>query len=437
MNQHLNNLKETMDRTVLKEGDLSAARKQKIYENIIQEKAKKKRYRLAPVLSIVLTSIFVILVGGLLLSQLFQSETQNIADSPDNQNTAKSASPNENKEESQPVYEETVYYLPFINYNDPVLDGTDLFVHVHSERDNFININQLIQYDLETGEFNVLYESAYAEANMHGTVLNEDWITWKDLGRVGKSKILVMNRKSDEIKTIVEINDENEAISPPALENNYLAWIHLNNATKQVNVHLHNLLTGETEIIADIAFQPEFYYSVFMRDGKLVWNSHENGKGYYYLYDIDSKTTEKFEEPLPHPLLVKYSNGKFFALSSTGKEKIEGREGEYWADLTLGYLDVKTREFQPFPFDGQIFEFDVYRDNILILNTVRELYIYESKNGEFVNSKLQLKDNNLPSSIAFDNQGNIIIGYTATDEDLNLHRIKVSIVRLNDGFVEE
>src|SRR5690606_29299252 len=161
------------------------------------------------------------------------------------------------------------------------------------------------------------------------------WITWLDFGRIGKAKILVIDRSTNEIKTIAEINNEDEVLSPPTLEDDYVAWIYTNNATEQVEVKLYNLATEETEVIANVPFQPELYYSAFMIDGKIVWNSHENGKGYYYLYDIEGKTIEKYEEPIPYPLMVKYSDDKIYALNSTGKIQLEGAVVEYWDNQTF------------------------------------------------------------------------------------------------------
>lgn len=429
MNDHLNNLKEIMDETILKDGELSSSKKREIYENTIDKKGMKNPKLFSPILSVALASFFIILIGGFLITQSFQSQPQNLANSTDTENNSAVTEVNkEHKDDIDLFYEETVYYIPFQKYNDPVVDGNNLFVHVNSPLD-ILNINKFIQYNLQTGEYEVLYESEYSNANMQATNVNENWITWLDFGRIGKAKILVIDRSTNEIKTIAEINNEDEVLSPPTLEDDYVAWIYTNNATEQVEVKLYNLATEETEVIANVPFQPELYYSAFMIDGKIVWNSHENGKGYYYLYDIEGKTIEKYEEPIPYPLMVKYSNDKIYALNSTGKIQLEGAVVEYWDNQTFGYLDIQTEEFQSFPYDVQLKDFDVYHNKVLILDSRSELYLYEFIDNEFKTSSITLTSGEEPSSIAFDTNGNIIVSYIGTEEDLNQNKIKFGIVR--------
>src|SRR5690606_34371188 len=269
MNDHLNNLKEIMDETILKDGELSSSKKREIYENTIDKKGMKNPKLFSPILSVALASFFIILIGGFLITQSFQSQPQNLANSTDTENNSAVTEVNkEHKDDIDLFYEETVYYIPFQKYNDPVVDGNNLFVHVNSPLD-ILNINKFIQYNLQTGEYEVLYESEYSNANMQATNVNENWITWLDFGRIGKAKILVIDRSTNEIKTIAEINNEDEVLSPPTLEDDYVAWIYTNNATEQVEVKLYNLATEETEVIANVPFQPELYYSAFMIDGKI------------------------------------------------------------------------------------------------------------------------------------------------------------------------
>lgn len=433
MNQQLNHLKEIMDQTIFKKDTLSSKKKQEIYENAIVTKRKKRHHFSAPVLSIALASCFILLIAGLSLTQLFYKQSQNLSHLPEPQNHFRSIIANENKEDNKPDYEETVYYLPFQNYNDPVVDGNQMFVHVHGDRNKHLDIDTFIQYNLETNDYKVLYKSSFSQADMGNTQLNEDWIMWKDFSRSGKSKIMTLNRSTGEMKKITEISGKNEALRSPTLYKEYIAWIYLNIANKEAQVHLHHLLTGETIILANLIYNPESYPTVHMGDGKLVWASHEDGKGFFYLYDLETKNKEKYEAPAPFVIYAKYSNGKIYAINSSGKvNPQEGRVTQYWDELNYGFLDIDKKEFHTIIANGKRGWFDAYDDKMVLLDTEDVLYVHEFQKNHLNSTKVPLKNED-PTSVSFDNDGNIIIDYMIQSFDKGHieNQSKVGVIREN------
>lgn len=432
MDQHLNNLKKNMEKTIFKDSKLSTSEKNKIYTKSVHSKVRQRRYVFAPIISIVFVSCLLI-AGTFLFIQFFSYKDKEFADSDRTEFLTNSNTLNQMSDTITATYEETVYYIPFNNYNTPVVDENKLFIQVNGSRNDYLDIDTLIQYDLKSGEYIEIYESSYSSSNMMNTGLNENWIIWLDQGRNDKSKILSLNRSTNEIETIVETIDENEKLLTPTLYKDYITWIYVNESTKTVEVRLHNLSTNKTFIVANVDYNPEYYPTVYIGEGKLLWTSNKGDKGYYYLYDLKSKNTERYEAPKPFVLYVKYSKGKIYSLNSNGIVYPEkGSITRYWEGLTYGYLNIKEQKFYSINSEGERAQFDAHNNKMLVLlNKGKTLYIYENHKGDLIKSKVKLRSGDKPSSAFFDNNGNIIINYISNEEDYEKNQIKIGIIEIN------
>ncbi|WP_312475251.1 hypothetical protein [Neobacillus sp.] len=78
MERRLENLKESMDNTVLKSGRLTESDKHRIFQTAITVEKTKKRYFLAPVLSFVMCTSILLIMGGYIYTQITQPEMGNL-----------------------------------------------------------------------------------------------------------------------------------------------------------------------------------------------------------------------------------------------------------------------------------------------------------------------------------------------------------------------
>ncbi|SDZ39261.1 hypothetical protein SAMN05421736_111129 [Evansella caseinilytica] len=314
-----------------------------------------------------------------------------------------------NEEAENEELKEVVIEIPYQEYNHPVILGDEMFINVNSDPTKIFDVDTLIQYNIATGEEKVLYESEYEEAAMQKTEVNEDWLVWVDSSVDGYyEKILAMDFSNGEVQTLAETNPEYLTIFSPQLYNNYVAWTELNEEM-QVEVKLHNLETNETISVGNIDEYSLYTAFVHLDDNKLLWTDSENENGYYYLYDLESKNTEKYEAPKRYPGYAKHSNGKIFAIHF---------ENNDWTAQDFGYLDLTTNEYHSLEHGQYISFFDTANDKLAITDDNNDFYFYEFQNDELVPIEVTITEEINPGFIFFDNEGHLIIYADDVDDEI-------------------
>ncbi|WP_138090140.1 hypothetical protein [Halalkalibacterium halodurans] len=296
---------------------------------------------------------------------------------------------------------QAIIEIPYKEYNHPVILGDEMFINVNSDPSKLYDVDTLIQYNMKTGEEKVLYESEYEESAMQSTEVNEDWLVWVDSSVDGYyEKILAMNLANGEIQTLGETNPEYLTIFSPELYADNVAWTELNDEAR-VEVKLHNLKTGKTSSIATLNEYSLYNSSVYMSNGKLLWTDSDNGNGYYYLYDLESKSTDKYQAPKPYPGYASYSEGKIFA--------IHFDENRDWTSQDFGYYDIKLNEYHSLEYGQYINYFKTSDNKLAILDDEHHFYFYEFQNNELVPIETTIMEEINPFYIFFDNGGHLII----------------------------
>ncbi|WP_138090138.1 hypothetical protein [Halalkalibacterium halodurans] len=310
---------------------------------------------------------------------------------------------------------QVIIEIPYKEYNHPVILGDEMFINVNSDPSKLYDVDALIQYNMKTGEEKVLYESEYEESAMQSTQVNEDWLVWVDSSVDGYyEKILAMNLANGEIQTLAETNPEYLTLLTPSLYKEYVAWTELNDEM-QVEVKLHNLETNETISVGNINEYSLYHAFVHLHDNKLLWTDSDNGNGYYYLYDLENKSTDKYQAPKHYPGYAKYSNGKIFAIHFDNND---------WTMQDFGYLDLKTNEYHSLEHGQYINYFDSSNDRLAILDDEHHFYFYEFQDDELVPLEVTIMEEINPMHIFFDPEGHLII-YIDEEDDTDHSRVGV------------
>jgi hypothetical protein len=300
--------------------------------------------------------------------------------------------------------------LPFSNYNHPVIHNDDIYLCT-SNISNKESINSLTQYNINTGKQVELYKSRYSEAAMQWTKVNDNWLIWVDSSSDGvNANIMAMNLSTKDIKELAKTNPEYLTVLAPELYNDYVAWVELLPDNK-VEVKLHNLKSNKTESIAQLYNYGLFNAFVSMKENRLLWTDTKDGQGYYFIYDINTKQTNKYTAPKQYPSYAVYSNDKIFSLNFDNIAN--------WNNQSFGYFDIKSNKYIQLETGfTYVNSFDVYNDKIAIIDNKQKLHIYKINNMSLDNVKFGQKDN--PMLCKFDQEGNLVLVYKDDTDNLKL-----------------
>jgi hypothetical protein len=301
--------------------------------------------------------------------------------------------------------EEVLLEIPYETYLHPSMNDEVLYVTV-GDKLSSDTVDSLIRYEPDTGEAEELYTSEFPESFMQNTQVNKDWLIWVDQTVDGTiSKLFVMDLSNQDVKEISKTDPNYPSLLSPMLFNDFIAWTELGKQQK-VEVKLHNLKHNETMTIATL-HEPSIYNSfVFIGENKLLWADTIDGKGYYMLYDLKEKTTEKYEAPTSHPGYPKYTNGKIFALNFED-------DGD-WTNQDFGYLDIEEKQYHSINKKKYYINyFDTYDDRLAILDSENILSIFDYKKGELTPLETTIteeQESNL-LFLSFDHDGHLILQF--------------------------
>lgn len=303
--------------------------------------------------------------------------------------------------------------LPFYRYNHPVINNGNIYLCINNNI-NKNSIDKLISYNIKTKKQEVLYHSRYEEAAVQWTKVNDNWLVFVDSSSDGlNANIMAMNLKTREKRELAKTNPERYTVFAPELYNDYVAWVEVIQ-DKKIEVKLHDLKSNKTVSIANINNYGLFNAFASINDDKLVWSDVINNKGYYYMYDINSKETKNFPAPKQYPGYPIYSNNEIYSLNFDDYNQ--------WSIQSFGYFDIKTQKYNQIDTKSSYLNgFDVYNDKIMIIDNNQKLRLYKLKNDKLESIVYKVKDN--PNWGKFDQNGNLMLTY----ED-NYGNYKLSII---------
>lgn len=278
-----------------------------------------------------------------------------------------------------------------------------MYVNINTDSPDYFDVDTLIKYDLDTGEQELLFESVYDVSAMQGTSVNQKWLTWIDSTMDGyEEKIHVMSLETNEIRTLSETNPEYLTILSPILYEDYVAWTELNEEKMKVEVKLHNLVDNQTATIAVMESYTMMNAKLHFEDGVLLWTDTRGEKGYYFLYDIETETTESYESPFQYEGgYATLSNGRIFSLNLN--------EDQNWTVQNFGYYDIESGAFHQLIFGDYINYFATYGNQLVVLDNRNTLHYQEYIDEEWVAIDLDFVSDEVIDIVSFDSQGHLIM----------------------------
>lgn len=244
--------------------------------------------------------------------------------------------------------------LSFLNLEHPVMNHQNVYLTVSTGM-NLNSVDSLVKCDLETGKKETLFRTRHEEAIMQWTKVNDDWLVW------------------------IEANDQ-----------------------KIMELKLANLKTEETKTIAQIKKYSFYNAFPYIGEGKVLWTDSINGKGYYFIYELKSGKKRQYQAQRAYPSYAIYSNHKIFSLDFDDYTRWEGQ--------TLVYLDLNSKKiYSLHTGKAAINHFEVYQDQIAVLDENQKLRLYVLQKDFLVQKKIELATN--PVSMQYDQEGNLMIVY--------------------------
>lgn len=291
--------------------------------------------------------------------------------------------------------------LSFLNLEHPVMNHQNVYLTVSTGM-NLNSVDSLVKCDLETGKKETLFRTRHEEAIMQWTKVNDDWLVWVDASSDGYDEsIMVMNLKNRSTKELSRTNPNSMIAATPQLYKDYVVWIEANDQ-KIMELKLVNLKTEEIKTIAQIKKYSFYNAFPYMGEGKVLWTDSINGKGYYFLYDLKSGKKRQYQAQRAYPSYAIYSNHKIFSLDFDDYTRWEGQ--------TLVYLDLNSKKIYSLNTGkAAINHFEVYQDQIAVLDENQKLRLYVLQKDFLVQKKIELATN--PVSMQYDQEGNLMIVY--------------------------
>lgn len=306
---------------------------------------------------------------------------------------------------------EMVLEMPFGSYNHPAIKGENMYVSVNSKMGNKESVDTLIKYNMKSEEQEKLYTSQYKEAAIQGTSVNDRWLVWVDASIDGlHSSIKAMDIKTKKVRELAQTKPDKLTIFSPKLYKDYVGWVELAD-NEQGEVKLHHLKDNQTETIARLHNYGLFNAFLSISGNKAVWTDTKEGKGSYFVYDLASGRTAEYPAPKEFAAYPVYSKEKIFALHFD--------DFDNWSEQSFGYFDLKSNEFVQLDIHSSYINyFDVFKDQIAVIDDQQQLKLYQLKGQTLAKKKTGLQDD--PLFAYYDGEGNLLLPYEEDENKLGI-----------------
>ena len=292
--------------------------------------------------------------------------------------------------------------IPFVGYNDPVLVDNHMYICVN---DSLAVTNKVIDYDINTKEYSIIFESQFTEANLQCTMANDKWVMWLDADMIFSHTIIyVLNRETNEITKLADYNLSTQ-LTAPYLFGDYVACVIVqenDSLESQQEIILWNLETMESSAIADITELSFYNNFVFINSDQVLWTDSVDGVGYFKLYDIKTGLVKEIEAPHAYPGYAMMAGEKIYSINF--------EDYRTWASHDFGYFDTSSNAYKSIEGvvgTSSISRFRVSDYLVIVMDRNSVLKIIDVENDELINVSIPTAT---IDSINVSNDGRIIIG---------------------------
>lgn len=148
--------------------------------------------------------------------------------------------------------------------------------------------------------------------------------------------------------------------------------------------------------------QPGSYNGLLsLKDEKLLWTDHGDGKGYYHIYQIDTQKTKTIEAPFAYAGSAILSDGLLFSINF--------QDYHNWAAQDFGWFDPSDSSYHAFKLTGvdYVNRFGISGHILTVMDDQNKLHFVDvKKNLELeVNNPLKNID-----SIDVSQDGRVVAG---------------------------
>lgn len=216
------------------------------------------------------------------------------------------------QEQTAPLYKAVT--VPFKAVLFPVFRNDKLIMAVSTEDRTETDARYLISFDIETGEYEQIFESTHELANIHHIQCNDDWLVWNDVELYGSASNIYYMSFSD--KKAVRINafgSDAPSYTVPRLMGDNIYWVEEERISDEKisgTIYSYNCKNDKKEIVSELEDAYLSNLALNVNDGKVVWNERQGeGQWQFTVYDAETRKTEKYTVEGNYCLAPKYQDG--------------------------------------------------------------------------------------------------------------------------------
>ncbi len=242
--------------------------------------------------------------------------------------------------------------LPYQKVLSPELCGRTLYMAV-SVKDNptgYKDAIQLVSYDLDTKQTELLFTSSYDEANIQQISCDGNWLVWTDVQAWGAAcDVYVMNLKTEEAVLLEHFTPQAASVIIPSLMDGVVYYIveeGIENDLIYGTLYSYDCESKSKSVIARLENIHLYNLAVRSSQGKVVWNETIDGKGVLFLYDTETKKISSYQTSHTYSHNTFYNNGIIMFLGTKDFFDATKIPANY-------FYDTRTLEEYPVPVGGQ------------------------------------------------------------------------------------
>lgn len=258
--------------------------------------------------------------------------------------------------------------VPYARCTKPNLVGSTLFTGVQRGVDQGSN---LIGYDIETGETEVVRESP---GLINWIAASEQWLVWSE-----DDQLFAKSMAGGQVETLTSP----AVMYSPSISGDLMAY-DLEDENRNRHVAILDLRTRESKVIRRLN-TPGLYNHFLSLDGdRLAWTDVIEGRGWYFLYDHATGITEEWPAvgtDFTYPGYAQLGGDKIYSMNA---DRLE--EGD-WSVQQLGHFAPDAPTFVPITDDSVVEEaFKVTDQMIAFIDSDQRMWI-QRIDGEAANGR--------------------------------------------------
>lgn len=269
--------------------------------------------------------------------------------------------------------------LPYQTILSPELCGRTLYMAV-SVKDNptgYRDAIQLVSYNLDTKQSELLFTSSYDEANIQQINCDGSWLVWTDVQAWGAAcDLYVKNLETQEVVLLEHFTPQAASVIIPSLMDGVVYYIveeGLNNDLIYGTLYAYDCESKSKSVIARLENIHLYNLAVRSAQGKVVWNETIDGKGFLFLYDTKTKKISRYATSHTYSHNTFYHNGIIMFIGT--KDFFDTTKIS-----TCYFYDTNTLEEYPAPVWGTVMDMV---GNYMLIYREPNYYIYQKDGSEY------------------------------------------------------